>query len=300
MRWSIVLAAAALLAAGPAAAASLDDIRSGNDAYNAGRVEEAVEAFSRAVAAGDLEPEALAITFNNRGVAYAELGDFDRAISDYTRALGLKPNDAKTITNLRIAYLRRAGSAAEAGRTDAARADYARAIEAQPAHPTAWLRRGQLHAALGELEAAKADLEKARELDPGSPVVTAALGQLDEQRAPVAQAATPSLAVEPANGTPVPSPPVQPPTEPAAPAAAEVAAADPAAQLDADQAGRRYRAIQSVSSRSGPGNDFPRVAALQAGQEVEVEGERLGWFQVRLPGGGRGYIYKSWLRPVAP
>ncbi len=48
----------------------------------------------RAILAGDLPPEALAITFNNRGVAYSELGDFDRAISDYNQALTLAPGDA--------------------------------------------------------------------------------------------------------------------------------------------------------------------------------------------------------------
>ena len=70
---------------GVALADSVGDVRTGNAAFGDGRYEAAVEAFSRAILAGDLEPEALAITFNNRGVAYSELGDYDRAIEDYSR-----------------------------------------------------------------------------------------------------------------------------------------------------------------------------------------------------------------------
>ena len=89
----------------------------------------------RAILAGDLDPEALAITFNNRGVAYSELGDFDRAISDYGQALALTPGDATAIQNLRIAHIRRAAAAARLGERDAALADYDRAIELDPDPP---------------------------------------------------------------------------------------------------------------------------------------------------------------------
>ena len=97
---------------------SVGDVRTGNAAFGDGRYEAAVEAFSRAILAGDLEPEALAITFNNRGVAYSELGDYDRAIADYRQALTLVPGDPTAIKNLRIAYIRRAARGGAARRPD--------------------------------------------------------------------------------------------------------------------------------------------------------------------------------------
>ena len=69
--------------AGPALADTLAEVKAGNAAFAEGRYEAAVEAFSKAILAGDLDPDFLAVTFNNRGVAYGELGDYDRAVQDY-------------------------------------------------------------------------------------------------------------------------------------------------------------------------------------------------------------------------
>ena len=106
---------AGTLATGAAHADSLGDVRTGNAAFGDGRYEAAVEAFTRAILAGDLDHEALAITLNNRGVAYSELGDYDRAIADYQQGLALVPGDPTATRNLgsptRAAPRRRPGSA---------------------------------------------------------------------------------------------------------------------------------------------------------------------------------------------
>ena len=154
------------LSFGVAHADSVGDVRTGNAAFGDGRYEAAIEAFSRAVLAGDLDPEALAITFNNRGVAYSELGDYDRAIADYGQALTLVPGDRTAIKNLRIAHIRRAAASARLGEQEAALLDYARAIELEPDHPLAYMRRGQLRLDRGDTAAAITDLTRARELDP--------------------------------------------------------------------------------------------------------------------------------------
>ena len=195
---------------------SVGDVRTGNAAFGDGRYEAAVEAFTRAILAGDLPPEALAIAFNNRGVAYSELGDFDRAIGDCNQALALSPGDATAIRNLRIAYQRRAAAAARLGDRTAAQADYGRAIELEPTHPLAYLRRGQLALERGDRAAAIADLTKARDLDP------------DQCRHrgswPTQSASQPAAGIEAQAAAPAPNLP-----QPAAPAHPEEANLEPPA-----------------------------------------------------------------------
>ena len=155
------------LTIGVARADSVGEVRTGNAAFGDGRYEAAVEAFTRAILAGDLDPEALAITFNNRGVAYSELGDYDRAIADYGQALTLVPGDRTAIKNLRIAHIRRAAAAARLGEQAAGAADYDRAIELEPTHPLAYMRRGQLRArSRRPRRRHRRPRPRARELDP--------------------------------------------------------------------------------------------------------------------------------------
>ncbi|MGD9510232.1 MAG: tetratricopeptide repeat protein, partial [Geminicoccaceae bacterium] len=207
-----------------ARADSLGDVRTGNAAFGDGRYEAAVDAFSRAILAGDLNHEALAITFNNRGVAYSELGDYDRAVSDYGQALALVPGDATAIRNLRIAYIRRAAASARLGDRDAAVADYDRAIELEPNHPLAYLRRGQLALERGDRAAAVADLTRARDLDPQNTDVAALLAAAE--RMPAEAAAPEPPATDLSSAEPAPTtiePPLQA-VEPAAEPPAQVAA----------------------------------------------------------------------------
>jgi tetratricopeptide (TPR) repeat protein len=291
---------------------SVGDVRTGNAAFGDGRYEAAIEAFSRAVLAGDLDPEALAITFNNRGVAYSELGDYDRAIADYGQALKLVPGDPTAIKNLRIAHIRRAGAAARLGEQDAALADYTRAIELEPDHPLAYMRRGQLRLDRGDAAAAVADLTRAQELDPKNNDVATLLAEA--QRLTTASA---SAAPAPA---PTPAPPsadysIDPPAgTPAKPSAGtpQATALVPAGATKLEQTpapgagpapttgeGRLYRAVADVNLRQGPGNDFPRIGAIARGTVVRVDGEDKGWLRLRLQGGGYGFVYKTWLAEAA-
>ena len=279
-------------------------MRTGNAAFGDGRYEAAVEAFTRAILAGDLPPEALAITFNNRGVAYSELGDFDRAIGDYNQALGLAPGDATAIRNLRIAHLRRAAAAARLGDRAAAQADYDRAIELEPTHPLAYLRRGQLALERGDRAAAIADLTKARDLDPSNADIAALLADAERTRAGSQRTRRRTEQRRPRAGPEPPRrrrqpPPVEAPN-PAAPAAAHAAAPpvepdysiDPPGGTQAAAAQPRRpprwhpapgrwrrpptvpagpigRCRTSMSAR-GPGTTIPRIGSLAQGSTVRV------------------------------
>ena len=167
MRYNVLIMFVSLmLCVQQSVAQGVDDVHVGNEAFRAGRVQDAVEAFTRAITSGALEADALAITYNNRGVALSELGELDNAISDYLKARDLVPDDTTTQRNLRVAYLRRGMRHFEADAVAAARADYDLAVEIEPDHPAAYVKRAELRAEAGELAAALRDYEAARARDP--------------------------------------------------------------------------------------------------------------------------------------
>lgn len=301
------------LLAAPAAAGGLDEVQAGNAAFTTGQFQIAVEAYTRGIQAGDLDADALAIAFNNRGVAFGELGDFDRAIRDYSEALRLRPEDKTSIKNLRIAHVRRGGAAAGRGDMDRALAEYSQAIQVDPDHPLGYLRRGQLLLTRGDTEGALSDLAAAERLDPGNEDVALLLDQAQQAQqasaTPVQPSASPAPPVTPATAPPpsaiTTTPPAVaavPPSQPAAPEPAETiepaagpAAPTPAAPPASSTDIRAARSIADVNVRSGPGNAFPASGTLARGTEVEVLDERLGWLKVRLPDGQEGYVYRKWL-----
>ena len=282
------LAALLVAVAGPVAAEPLDDLRAGNAAYERGDFQAAVNAYTAAIISGELSVEALGVTFNNRGVAYGELGDFDRAILDYSEALGLRPDDATAKRNLRVGHLRRGIARAERGDAEAAIGDFTRAIEIDPAHYLAYLRRGELRLERGDRARALADLERAAALAPEDANVAAAL-----ERA-LAAAAAPA----PAAGAVDTAPPA---VTVVRPSEIEPAAAPPAAEVQAPAApaGRaRVRTRQSVNVRAGPGNEFTRITTVPAGTEARVIEVVKGWNHLELGDGRRGWIFERFLDPA--
>ena len=94
MRRLMALCAGALVAlalGGAALAQGLPEVRLGNEAFREGDFARAVSHYTNAIRSGELVGEALAITYNNRGVAHGEAGNFDPAIADYSQALALRP-----------------------------------------------------------------------------------------------------------------------------------------------------------------------------------------------------------------
>ena len=198
----------------PARAGALDDVRAGNDAFRQKQYEEAIGDFGKAIASGQLSDTALAITYNNRGVTYGEVGDFGRAIADYEAALKLKPEDETTLKNLRVALTRRGAASADAGNDKAAMADYGRALQIDPESSATLLRRAQLFTQEGAFEKALADLEQAERSDPGNPDVRDQLAGV-RQRLAIA-----SPTDQQPQAGPVQPPPAAAPTTPSPPAPA--------------------------------------------------------------------------------
>jgi tetratricopeptide (TPR) repeat protein len=84
-----------------------------------------IAACTDAINAGKLEPVVIGMAYNNRGQWYADKGERDRAIADFTSAIKLDRNQAP-------AYFHRARLHAAAGRKVEAIADFRKVLELQP------------------------------------------------------------------------------------------------------------------------------------------------------------------------
>ena len=73
----------------------------------------------------------------NQGVKYAEKKQYDKAIEEFTKAIGLQPNDLKNYENRALSYRL-------SGKTKEAIADYAKLIELQPDNAAAYAGKAQL------------------------------------------------------------------------------------------------------------------------------------------------------------
>jgi tetratricopeptide (TPR) repeat protein len=110
-----------------------------------GQYDLAISEFSKAL---EICPM-LAQSYNNRGITYSKKGQYDLAISDFTKALEIEPDMAKVHYNRGITY-------AEQGQHALALQDFDRSIGLDPNQALAHANRGTVHAYL-----ACSDWEKA-------------------------------------------------------------------------------------------------------------------------------------------
>ena len=114
---------------------------------NKGDYDCAIQAFTKAM---ELNPN-LAMAYSNRGGAYRDKGDYDRAIEDCTKAIALNPDLAMAYNNRGVAYYKKRDY-------DRAIVDYTKAIELKPGFAEGYYNRGEARLHLGEWENAKLDL----------------------------------------------------------------------------------------------------------------------------------------------
>lgn len=75
------------------------------------------------------------LTYSNRGVAYGELGETQKAIADLDKAILINPNFAEAYYNRGVVYN-------ELGENQKAIADYNQAIRINPNYAEAYYNRG--------------------------------------------------------------------------------------------------------------------------------------------------------------
>ena len=117
--------------------------------------ERAIENYNKAI---ELNPN-LAEAYNNRGVAYYEIKQHERAIEDYNKAIELNPKYA-------MAYYNRGNEYGEIKQHEKAIEDYNKAIELNPKYADAYNNRGNAYREIKKHEKAIEDYNKAIELNP--------------------------------------------------------------------------------------------------------------------------------------
>ena len=120
-----------------------------------GKPDKAIADYTRAIG---IEPYS-ALNYNNRGVAYHRQGKLDKAIEDHTKAIGIKPYSA-------LNYNNRGGAYYEQGNLEEAIEDFTRAIELDPDNDQAYYNRGTTYRKQDNPDKAIEDFTRAIELNP--------------------------------------------------------------------------------------------------------------------------------------
>lgn len=147
---------------------------------DAGNHQKAIEDYTHAIA---LVPELAEGMTYNRGISHNILKEYDKALRDFTRVVELQP--------LR-AYPRRqrANCYANQGKWKLAIKDYDQAIARWPKDAESYLNRGLAHRVLGQIDQALSDIQRAQELDTSSALASFHAGLCFLIKSNFAQAST--------------------------------------------------------------------------------------------------------------
>ncbi len=95
----------------------------------------------------------------NRGLAYRDKGDYDRAIADFGKVVALDPKNALAFNHRGLAYRGK-------GDLDRALASFEQAVKLDPGMAMAFGNRGVTYGMKGDTDRAVADFDQAAKLDP--------------------------------------------------------------------------------------------------------------------------------------
>jgi tetratricopeptide (TPR) repeat protein len=111
------------------------------------------------------------LAYINRGNAYRDTEQLDRAIADFSEVIKLAPTDARGWRNRGMLRLYKNDN-------KGGLADYDKALQLDPADAVSWNNRGQARMRLGDKRGAIADFKKALELEPKLRIAQQSLREL--------------------------------------------------------------------------------------------------------------------------
>jgi tetratricopeptide (TPR) repeat protein len=133
---------------------ALADIQHASDAEAVGNHNAAIDLYSQALSRAQGAPEERRKAYIGRGVAHGNIGEFEAAIADFTRAIAIDPQ-------LSDGYYDRALMESDVGRYSAALADLAVVATAASSYPSYYYYRGYVHFENHDYDQAIADLTTA-------------------------------------------------------------------------------------------------------------------------------------------
>lgn len=128
--------------------------------YEAGDYTGAINIFTDAINEKSVPEEMIepAVIYFYRGNSYANIGDFNSTLNDYTQAIEIDPNLAEAYNNRGITYKNK-------GDADSAMKDYNKAIKTDPNHAGTYNNRGNIYYYRDDFDSAIKDYNKAIELE---------------------------------------------------------------------------------------------------------------------------------------
>lgn len=169
--------------------------REGAEAAKDQEWDKAIELLRKAT---DLErkyADELATVYQQRAYAAATNQQFDDAISDYSEAIKISPEDARI-------YEQRAAVEMKINDNDKALADYSEAIKLKPNETRYYLYRGYIYETKGDIKSSMADTEQVLKLDPDNADAKSRKARLEKRQS---------------IGTPLPLAPMRAPSPKASP-----------------------------------------------------------------------------------
>lgn len=118
-----------------------------------GQYEKAIKDYNKVI---ELDP-LNALAYNNRGLVYKNLGQYEKAIEDYNKAIAMAPQEVDAYVNRGAVYRKQ-------GQYEAALEDYDKAIQLEPQCAPAYYNRGLVHVNQGQFEKANLDFTRAIDL----------------------------------------------------------------------------------------------------------------------------------------
>jgi len=144
-----------VLADGPSATPdAVADIQRASDAEALGNHNAAIDLYTQVLLIPQLAPRERRTVYIGRGVAHGNIGEFEAAIADFTRAIALDPN-------LSDAYYDRALVESDIGRYAAALSELAAIASAASNYPSYYYYRGYVHFENNDFDEAISDLTTA-------------------------------------------------------------------------------------------------------------------------------------------